>query len=292
MSAVFKHFTLTTLSCVALTSAAHAERGSQGDLGLIYWQAPTLLNPYLASGPKDSEPASLVLEPLARHDETGQMVPWLAAAIPTLDNGGISPDLQSITWTLKPGIKWSDGSDFTADDVVFTANYCMDTESGCQMTAKFTDVEHVQALDAQTVKISFSKPKPYPYAPFVGLEVPVLQAAQFADCMEANALNCSTQNLAPIGTGPYQITDFKPGDVVTYDVNPHFRDADKPGFAKVTLKGGGDASGAARAVLETGEFDYAWNLQLDPQVLTQMKSAGKGQVVSSFGTAVEPFRLT
>ncbi|WP_298562737.1 peptide ABC transporter substrate-binding protein [uncultured Aliiroseovarius sp.] len=291
MPSVFKHINLTTLSFVALATAAHAERGSQGDLNLFYWQAPTLLNPYLASGPKDSEPASLVLEPLARHDETGKMVPWLAQAIPTLDNGGISPDLQSITWTLKSGIKWSDGTDFTANDVVFTANYCMDADSGCQMTAKFTDVEQVEALDAQTVKISFSKPKPYPYAPFVGLEVPVLQAAQFADCMGANALNCSAQNLAPIGTGPYQITDFKPGDVVTYDINPFYRDADKPGFAKVTVKGGGDASGAARAVLETGEFDYAWNLQLDPQVLAQMKSAGKGQVVSSFGTAVERLQV-
>ena len=249
MSAVFKHFTLTTLSWVALTSAAHAERGSQGDLGLIYWQAPTLLNPYLASGPKDSEPASLVLEPLARHDETGQMVPWLAAAIPTLDNGGISPDLQSITWTLKPGIKWSDGSDFTADDVVFTANYCMDTESGCQMTAKFTDVEHVQALDAQTVKISFSKPKPYPYAPFVGLEVPVLQAAQFGDCMGANALNCSTQNLAPIGTGPYQITEFNVAeDTITVEVDPD----DPAGLPVITTVLA--ANGVDSEVLVAGEL--------------------------------------
>lgn len=291
MPAVYRSIFSTFLGLVAQTSAAFAERGSQGYLNLIYWQAPTLLNPYLASAPKDSEPASLVLEPLARYDETGKMVPWVAKTIPTQDNGGVAADMRSITWSLKAGIKWSDGSDVTADDVVFTAKYCIAADSGCQMSSKFTDVEQVQALDALTVKISFSKPKPYPYAPFVGLEVPILQAAQFADCMGANALNCSAQNLAPIGTGPYQIAEFKPGDVVSYEINPYFRDADKPGFAKVTVKGGGDALGAARAVLETGEFDYAWNLQLDPQVLAQMKSAGKGQVVSSFGTAVERLQV-
>ncbi|WP_246066605.1 peptide ABC transporter substrate-binding protein [Aliiroseovarius halocynthiae] len=279
------------MSVSALATPTFAERGTQGDLKLFYWQAPTLLNPYLASGPKDSEPASLVLEPLARHDETGQMVPWLAEAIPTMDNGGMAADMRSITWRLKQGIKWSDGSNFTANDVVFTANYCLSADSGCQVSAKFTDVDKIEALDTHTVKISFSKPKPYPYAPFVGLEVPVLQAAQFADCMGANALNCSAQNLSPIGTGPYQITEFKPGDVVTYDINPFYRDAAKPGFANVTIKGGGDASGAARAVLETGEFDYAWNLQLDPQVLAGMKAAGRGTVVTDFGTAVERLQV-
>ena len=61
MPAAFKHLTLATLSFSTLASAALAERGTQGDLNLIYWQAPPLLHPYLASGPKDSEPASLVL---------------------------------------------------------------------------------------------------------------------------------------------------------------------------------------------------------------------------------------
>ncbi|MCK0142414.1 peptide ABC transporter substrate-binding protein [Aliiroseovarius sp. F20344] len=280
-----------TLSICALSSAAMADRGDQGKLSLLYWQAPTLLNPYLASAPKDSEPASLVLEPLARYDENGIMLPWLAEAIPTLENGGIDPDMGSITWTLKQGIKWSDGSDFTAEDVVFTADYCMSADSGCQMTAKFTDVSQVEALDAHTVRISFAKPKPYPYGPFVGLEVPVLQANQFADCIGPDAVNCSAENLSPIGTGPYRITEFKPGDVVSYDINPYYRDATKPGFASVVVKGGGDALGAARAVLETGEFDYAWNLQLDPEVLTKMKAANKGQVVSSFGTAVERLQV-
>jgi peptide/nickel transport system substrate-binding protein len=59
----------------------------------------------------------------------------------------------------------------------------------------------------------------------------------------------------------------------------------------VLFKGGGDAASAARSVLETGEFDYAWNLQIDPTVLSDMESAGLGSVVTAFGTSVERLHL-
>ena len=62
----------------------------------------------------------LVLEPLARYDENGGMVPALAAEIPNVENGGISADLLSVTWTLRDDVVWSDGTPFTAADVVFT----------------------------------------------------------------------------------------------------------------------------------------------------------------------------
>ena len=67
----------------------------------------------------------------------------------------------------------------------------------------------------------------------------------------------------------------------------NYRDPAKPAFATVTFKGGGDTAAAGRAVLETGEFDYAWNMQLAPDVLAAMEAKGKGKVVSSFGTLVE-----
>jgi len=59
----------------------------------------------------------------------------------------------------------------------------------------------------------------------------------------------------------------------------------------VTFKGGGDAAAAGRAVLETGEFDYAWNLQLAPDVLAGMAAAGKGEAMSAFGTLVERIEM-
>ena len=270
-----------------VSGAAAAERGRDGHVSIIYWQAPSILNPYLSGGTKDLEAASMILEPLARFDESGNLTPWLAASVPTVANGGVSADLKTITWKLREGLLWSDGSPVTAADVVFTAEYCRDPAGGCSQLAKFDDVTAVEAVDDLTVEVTFGIPKPYPYAPFVGATSPILQKAQFADCTGARAPECTEANFNPIGTGPFRVTEFRSNDVISLTANPHYRDPAKPAFATVTFKGGGDAAAAARAVLETGEFDYAWNLQLAPEVLQGMLATGKGALVSSFGTLVE-----
>ncbi|MEM9812358.1 MAG: peptide ABC transporter substrate-binding protein [Pseudomonadota bacterium] len=280
-------FLAGTAALALAAGGAVAERASDGQLNIIYWQAPSLLNPYLSGGTKELEAASLVIEPLARYDNTGMMVPYLVDEIPTVENGGISEDLTTITWTLSEGILWSDGSPLTAEDVVFTWEYCTHPEGGCAQASNFTDVTAVEAVDASTVKITFGVPKPFPYGPFVGAQSAIIQKAQFSDCLGAKAVECTDQNFAPIGTGPFVVTEFKANDVALFEANPNFRDPAKPAFATVLFKGGGDAAASARSVLETGEFDYAWNLQVEPEVLSQMATAGKGQVVSAFGTSVE-----
>ncbi len=272
---------------LALATPALAERGADGNVNIIYWQAPSILNPFLSSGTKDTEAASLILEPLGRYDENGDMVPWLATEIPTLENGGVSEDLTTITWNLRDDIVWSDGTDFTAEDVVFTSEYCMHPEGGCAQLAKFEGVESVEATDEHTVVVTFEEPRPFPYGPFMGVQSPILQKAQFADCLGARAPECTEANFNPVGTGPFVVTDFRPNDVIQMEANPNYRDPEKPAFATLTFKGGGDAAAAGRAVLETGEFDYAWNLQLSPEVLQQMEGAGNGTLVSAFGTLVE-----
>ena len=101
---------LTLALAVALASTVQAQRGRDGQLNLLYWQAPSTMNPNLSGGTKELEAASVVLEPLARYDHNGNLVPYLAVRIPTVANGGVAEDLTSITWKLKQGIKWSDGS--------------------------------------------------------------------------------------------------------------------------------------------------------------------------------------
>ncbi|HFE38282.1 MAG TPA: peptide ABC transporter substrate-binding protein, partial [Gammaproteobacteria bacterium] len=182
---------------------------------------------------------------------------------------------------------WSDGTPFTANDVVFTANYCMDPDTGCAQLTNFLDVENVEAVDDLTVKVTFGVAKPFPYGPFVGAVSPIIQEAQFAECVGAAAQECTDANFGPIGTGPFVVEEFRPNDAVLYVANENYRDANKPYFGELFLKGGGDAAAAARAVLETGEADYGWNLQVEPEILSQMELAGNGKVVSAFGANVE-----
>jgi len=282
-----------TLACAPLAALAdaHLSRGGSGHLNIIYWQAPSTLNPYLSGGTKEVESASLVLESLARFDETGTMVPWLASEIPTVENGGVSEDLTQITWTIADDITWSDGTALTPADLIFTWQYCTDPEGGCAQASYFDGVTSVEAVGANQVTITFNQPTPFPYTAFVGAESPIIQAAQFADCLGARAPECTEANFGPIGTGPFVVTDFRPNDVIEFAANENYRNPDQPYFATVTFKGGGDAAAAARSVLETGEFDYAWNLQIDPTILSQMEAQGNGTVVTAFGTSVERLHL-
>lgn len=276
-----------TAAALALATTAQAERGADGQASILYWQAPSIMNPYLSAGTKDMEAASLVIEPLARYDENGNLVPWLAEEIPTVENGGVSEDLTTITWMLKDGLKWSDGSPVTSEDVKFTWEYCTADGGGCAQAEKYIDVTSVDTPDERTVVVKFGVPKPFPYGPFVGGQAPIIQKAQFADCLGPKAPECTEANFNPIGTGPFTVTDFRPNDVIQLTANENYRDPAKPAFQTILFKGGGDATAAGRAVLETGEFDYAWNLQLAPDVLKNMEAAGKGKIVSTFGTLVE-----
>ena len=275
------------LTGTALADAHEGERGRDGEVRIIYWQAPSIMTPFLSGGTKDMEAASLVLEPLARYNTSGELVPWLVDEIPTVENGGVSEDLTQITWVLSEGLVWSDGTPVTSEDVKFTWEYCTDPEGGCAQITKFEGVESVETPDERTVVVTFDGPKPVPYGPFTGGESPILQKAQFENCVGAAAPSCTEQNFNPIGTGPFVVTDFRPNDVITFEANENYREEGKPAFQNVTFKGGGDATAAGRAVMETGEFDYAWNLQLAPDVIAQMEAGGQGTPVTGFGPLME-----
>jgi peptide/nickel transport system substrate-binding protein len=273
-------------------STATFKRGDGGELKILYWQAPTILNPHQATGTKDSDASRLVIEPLASWGPDAKPVAnALAKEIPTVANGGVSADFTTVTWKLKDGLKWSDGSAVTADDVVFTFNLVHDPASASTTSDNTEGVKSVVAKDASTVVITYSEPNPNFYQWGVGTCCGILQKKQFADYTGAK-LKDAPGNLKPIGTGPYQVDSFKPGDVVTYSANPNFRDPNKPYFKTVNFKGGGDAESSARAVFQTGDVDYAWNLQVSAGVLKPMIDAStKGKMLTVYGSSVERILL-
>lgn len=266
--------------------------GQGGELILLQWQAPSQANALLSGGTKDLLASSLVLEPLAEIGPDGTLVPALATEIPTKGNGGLSDDGMSITWNLRDDVLWSDGTPFTAADAVFTYEYCADEATGCTSDSILA-IASVEALDDHTVLVTFNEPQPFPYQWGVTYTSPMLQQAQMADCVGAGSVACSDQNFMPVGTGPYMVTELRPEDTVTYAMNPNYRGvADgKPFFGTVTIKGGGDAESAARSVMETDEADFAWNLQVAPEILAGMQAAGNGTLVSGFTVSVEHINL-
>ncbi len=274
-------------------AAAPADRTGK-DLKILYWQAPTILNPHQATGTKDFDAASIALESLARYSEADMLVAHLAAEIPTIENGGVADDGSSVTWKLKEGVKWSDGSDLTADDVVFTWEYCSTPETACTNIANYDDIATAEAVDATTVKVTWKEPQANPYVAFVGQQGMILQKAQFGNCIGAAAVTdaaCQAANLKPVGTNAYMVKEFKPGDVVLYDKNPNFRDVANVYFDTVEMKGGGDAASAGRAVCETGEVDYSWNLQVPKAVLEPILAGGGCDSVAGGSFGIERIEI-
>lgn len=265
-----------TNDAVTSNTSETATATNPQSLKLLYWQAPTTLNPHLSPGTKDREAASPVLEPLAAYNEAEELEPILAAEIPTIDNGGISADNTTVTWKLKEGVLWSDGEFFTAEDVVFTYDFITTPEVGSTSTEFYGEVESVEAVDELTVKVTFKQPTPAPMNPFVGGSGMILPEHVFADYLGADARS-APGNTSPVGTNAFQVKEFKPGDTIVYEPNPNFR-GEAPAFTAVEMKGGGDAVSAARAVLQTGEADYAWNVQAEPAVLNGLAAGGRGDM--------------
>lgn len=283
---------LAALAAVALIAACDdqdeppPEPEPERVLTILYWQAPSIPNPYLSGGYKDRDAAAVTLEPLASYTPEGELVPRLAVEVPTVTNGGVATDLTSITWTLRDGLLWSDGSEVTAEDVVFTWRYCTDEATGCTAGDAFSGITSVEAADTRTVRITFDAPTSYPYSAFVGAGTPIISSTQFAGCVGAAAVTCDSQNMAPLGTGPYRVTTFSANEGASFERNPHYR-GETPYFDRVVIVGGGTAEQAASALLGRGEADYAWNLQVPPLELAAMEAEGHGTVVTAFAGDTE-----
>ncbi len=284
---------------LASAGVAHAQpratfsptkRGGGGPLRVLWWQAPTLLNPHFATGTKDQDASRIFYEPLAAYDPDGNIVPVLAAEVPSLQNGLLARDGRSVTWRLKKNVVWHDGRPFTADDVIFNWEYAADPATAAVTIGQYRDIARIDRLDSHTVRIAFKDPTPFWSAPFCGPNGMIIPRHLFEPFKGARSREAPA-NLKPVGTGPYRFVDFKPGDIVRGELNAHYHVPNRPFFDQIEMKGGGDAVSAARAVLQTGEFDYAWNLQVEDDILKRLEQAGKGRADIALGGNIEHIQL-
>jgi len=266
-----------------------SKRGGGGPLKVLLWQAPTLLNPHFAIGTKDQEASRIFYEPLAAWDPDGNLVPILAAELPDLENGTLAHDGRSVTWKIKPNVKWHDGEPLTADDLVFNWQYAADTATAAVTIGSYRDM-NVEKIDDLTVRVQFNQPTPFWANAFVGHRGMIIPKHLF-EAYKGDKSRDAPTNLKPIGTGPYKFVAFNPGDIVRGELNPDYHVANQPYFDSIEMKGGGDAVSAARAVLQTGEYDYAWNIQVEDEILKRLEAGGKGHVLIAPGGDIEHIQL-
>src|SRR5437868_8768719 len=283
---------------LASAGVAHAQgksaytptkRGGGGPLKILWWQSPTLLNPHFATGTKDQDGSRVFYEPLAAWDPDGNLRPILAEVIPDREDGTLAADGKSVIWKLRKGVTWHDGKPFTADDCVFTWEYARNPETAAVTSGSYKDVV-VEKVDDHTVAVKFAAPTPFWADTFVAAFGCIIPKHVFADYTGAKSREAPA-NLAPVGTGPYKFKDFRPGDLVAGTINANYHRDNRPFFDAIEMKGGGDAVSAARAVLQTAEFDFAWNLQVEDEILQRLEKDGKGRVVFTQGGGIEHLQL-
>jgi peptide/nickel transport system substrate-binding protein len=261
----------------APTGPAPTRRGGGGPLKTLWWQAPTLLNPHFATGTKDQDASRIFYEPLAGFDPDGNIVPILASEVPSVSAGTLARDLTWVTWKLKRGVTWHDGKPFTADDVVFNWEFVADPATSAVTSGSYREISKIETPDPYTVKLVFNKPQPFWADAFCGTRGQIIPKHHF-DAYRGAKSREAPANLKPVGTGAFRFVDFKPGDVVRAEINPGYHVPNRPFFDTLEMKGGGDAVSAARAVLQTAEYDYAWNMQVEDEILLRFEQGSRGRV--------------
>ncbi len=208
--------------------------------------------PMLSQGIQDNEIDRLIYDPLIACDKSGQPVPALAAVVPTRANGGISADGLTVTYHLRRGVRWHDGTPFTSADVVASFRAVMDPRSIVQSRHGYDVVSSVAVPDPYTVRFRLQRP----FAPFVGTIFAESDAPYYiapAHLLRAGSLAQSPLGSAPVGTGPYRLVRWSHADRMELAANDAYWNG-KPSISRIVIRFIPDENSQLVA-LRTGELD-------------------------------------
>ncbi len=245
-----------------------------------------------ASGTKDYMPADIVCEPLLRYMPDATLGANLVTEVPSVENGLLAEDLSTVTFNLKEGIVWSDGEPFTAKDVQFTWRWVTDPDNAAITASVWETIGDITVTDDLTAVVTYATPSAAWFDPFTGGNNGHIIPSHIWDDDPTKKDISDSFMMNPVGTGPYKVESFSANDQAVFVMNELYREPNKPSFARVALKGGGDPAAAARAVLQTGEYDFAWNIQIEPEVAQSLLEGDPaGHLVVAAGTTVERLHL-
>ncbi|MEW5941858.1 MAG: ABC transporter substrate-binding protein, partial [Chloroflexota bacterium] len=198
-------------------SACGPKGGEAATVTLVIPEEPTTLNYYAAEAAIVRQVAEATsMTGLATIDQNGEYQPVLATELPTLENGGLSKDYLTVTWKLKPGLKWSDGEALTSDDIKFTWEVLSNPNSGALVgVGGFDLIASVETPDDTTAVVTYSAP----YPPYL---------SQFAyGLLPRHATGAPEEmvnwewNRKPVGAGPFIVTDWQSGSSIVMERNPN-----------------------------------------------------------------------
>ncbi|HXN08582.1 MAG TPA: peptide ABC transporter substrate-binding protein [Candidatus Acidoferrales bacterium] len=209
----------------------------------------------------------LYISSLLEVDNRGRLIPEIAAVVPTTANGGISRDGLTITYHLRPGIKWQDGAALTSRDVAFTYRAMMNPKNNVPSRTGYDHIVSVKTPDALTVIVHLARS----FSPILAY----FETAQgITGILPAHVLERYTDinrvpfNVKPIGSGPYRVVQWQHGDHITLEANPLYWRG-KPRINRIVYKIVPDHNTQVQQ-LRTREVDAYFNV--DPQLLTEVRT--------------------
>lgn len=187
-----------------------------GQVVLLIPEEPITLNPYLAAAPIVRQVADATTAGLTTIDASGNFQPVLAAELPTLANGGVSADFRTVTWRLRPALRWSDGTPLTADDIQFTWEALAHPESGNVLSLGFDLIDQIETPDDLTAVVHY---KAMNLAYLQQFSIGLLP--RHATGAPAEMSNWAW-NRQPVSAGPFVVSEWTPGERIVMVRNPHY----------------------------------------------------------------------
>ena len=192
-------------------------RGSNARLVVGYDREPDTLNRFSTHILEDIE--TCVVEGLVTTNEKMEVVPLLAASIPTLENGGVvlrKDGGMDVTWNLRPEVKWHDGTPHTSADVQFTVQAINSPTYNPESTDGFDRITSVDTPDPLTAVLHYKEI----YAPY---QLQFVRGTLPKHVLAGRDIDTANDyNRAPLGTGPYKVAEWKSGEYIRLEAVPDY----------------------------------------------------------------------
>lgn len=279
---------------ITTTAYKAIPNGNVSDKPLVVaeWQSPDTFNPYYAQANTDIEAAAPAFLSIVNVTNDLKYIPDLGTEVPTVANGDVVTDGtgMTVTYKLKSGMKWSDGTSITCKDLEATWKWIMDKDQAglAGGTIGWEDIASIDTSSDTNCVVKFNKV----YEGYLGLFSPLFPSSYLSTVPVKDAatkLYPLTNLSAGVYSGPFMPTDYKADAQLNYKANPNYATIHpeaKLGFPGMIFKYYGDAE-AMKAGFDAGEYDLA--MDLNHQDIPSLQ--GKDKVLINDGTTYEQLSI-